>query len=142
MWAAGWEFSRPAQKPLLSRVKPRPGTKGPFVPGRGFTRDKSPPHIFPSSFALLLTLGFSSAPVLLPPPREPSTAAIDVAPPPSPDPTTPPAPLPPPTPFRPFPPAPPSSRRLVSPLRPSCSPHRASRAPPPSTSRRRPEPAP
>src|SRR6185437_1102523 len=79
MWAAGWEFFRPAQKPLLSRVKPRPGTKGPFVPGRGFTRDKRPPHIFPSSFAFLLTLGFSSAPVLLPPPREPSTAAIDVA---------------------------------------------------------------
>ena len=26
--------------PLLSRVKPRPGTKGPFVPGGGFTRDK------------------------------------------------------------------------------------------------------
>ena len=25
---------------LLSRVKPPPGTKGPFVPGRGFTRDK------------------------------------------------------------------------------------------------------
>ena len=25
---------------LLSRVNPRPGTKGPFVPGRGFTRDK------------------------------------------------------------------------------------------------------
>ena len=25
---------------LLSRVNPRPRTKGPFVPGRGFTRDK------------------------------------------------------------------------------------------------------
>ena len=25
---------------LLSRVKPPPGTKGPFVPGGGFTRDK------------------------------------------------------------------------------------------------------
>ena len=25
---------------LLSRVNPRPGTKGPFVPGRGFTRGK------------------------------------------------------------------------------------------------------
>ena len=25
---------------LLSRGKPRPGTKGPFVPGCGFTRDK------------------------------------------------------------------------------------------------------
>ena len=75
---------------LLSRVKPPPGTKGPFVPGRGFTRDKSPPHIFPSSFALLLTLGFSSAPVLLPPPREPSTAAIDVAAAQSPDLTPPP----------------------------------------------------
>ena len=25
---------------LLSRVKPQPGTKGPFVPGGGFTRDK------------------------------------------------------------------------------------------------------
>ena len=67
--------------------------KTPFVPGEATTRDKrtfcpgswlhpgqkAPPHIFPSSFALLLTLGFSSAPVLLPPPREPSTAAIDVA---------------------------------------------------------------
>jgi len=75
----------------LSRVKPPPGTKGPFVPGRGFTRDKRPPpHIFPSSFALLLTLGFSSAPVLLPPPREPSTAAIDVAAAQSPDLTPPP----------------------------------------------------
>ena len=30
-WAAGWEFSRPAQKPLLSRVKPPAGTKGPFI---------------------------------------------------------------------------------------------------------------
>ena len=28
---------------LLSRVKPPPGTRGPFVPGRGFTRDKRPP---------------------------------------------------------------------------------------------------
>ena len=28
---------------LLSRVEPRPGTKGPFVPGGGFTRDKRPP---------------------------------------------------------------------------------------------------
>ena len=28
---------------LLSRVKPPPGTKGPFVPGGGFTRDKRPP---------------------------------------------------------------------------------------------------
>ena len=28
---------------LLSRVKPRPGTKGPFVPGRGSTRDKRGP---------------------------------------------------------------------------------------------------
>ena len=26
--------------PLLSRMKPRPGTKDSFVPGRGFTRDK------------------------------------------------------------------------------------------------------
>ena len=74
-----------------------PGQKAPpFVPGETTTRDKrtfcpgswlhpgqkAPPHIFPSSFALLLTLGFSSAPVLLPPPREPSTAAIDVSPPP------------------------------------------------------------
>ena len=25
---------------FLSRVKPPPGTKGPFVPGGGFTRDK------------------------------------------------------------------------------------------------------
>ena len=24
----------------MSRVKPRPGTKGPFIPGRGFTQDK------------------------------------------------------------------------------------------------------
>ena len=81
---------------LLSRVKPPPGTKGPFVPGGGFTRDKRPPHIFPSSFALPLTLGFSSAPGaaapsgLLPPPREPSTAAIDVAAAQSPDLTLPP----------------------------------------------------
>src|SRR6185503_3083324 len=43
MWAAGWEFSRPAQKYLLSRVEPRPETKGPFVPGGGCTRDKRPP---------------------------------------------------------------------------------------------------
>ena len=28
---------------LLSRVEPRPGTKEPFVPGGGFTRDKRPP---------------------------------------------------------------------------------------------------
>ena len=28
------------KRPLLSRVKPPPGTKGPFVSGRGFTRDK------------------------------------------------------------------------------------------------------
>ena len=27
----------------MSRVKPPPGTKGPFVPGRGFIRDKRPP---------------------------------------------------------------------------------------------------
>src|SRR6185436_4654615 len=67
----------PGQKDLLSRVVASPGTKG-------------PPHIFPSSFALLLTLGFSSAPVLLPPPREPSTAAIDVAAAQSPDLTPPP----------------------------------------------------
>ena len=70
----------------------RPKTS--FVPGGGFTRDKSPPHIFPSSFALPLTLGFSSAPgataVLLAPPREPSTAAIDVAAAQSPDLTPPP----------------------------------------------------
>ena len=78
--------------------------KTPFVPGEATTRDKrtfcpgswlhpgqkAPPHIFPSSFALLLTLGFSSAPVLLPPPREPSTAAIDVAAAQSPDLTPPP----------------------------------------------------
>ena len=65
----------------MSRVVDSPGTKG-------------PPHIFPSSFALPLTLGFSSAPgaaaVLLPPPREPSTAAIDVAAAQSPDLTPPP----------------------------------------------------
>jgi hypothetical protein len=30
---------------LLSRVKPRTGTKGPFVPGRRSTQDKSPPYI-------------------------------------------------------------------------------------------------
>src|SRR6185437_4598373 len=48
----------PGQKVLLSRVVASPGTKGP-----------PPPYI---SFLLrpLLTLGFSSAPVLLPPPRE------------------------------------------------------------------------
>ena len=32
---------------LLSRVKPPPGTKGPFVPGGGFTRDKRPPPFVP-----------------------------------------------------------------------------------------------
>jgi hypothetical protein len=31
---------RDKSPPLLSRVKPPPGTKGPFVPGGGFTRDK------------------------------------------------------------------------------------------------------
>ena len=47
---------------LLSRVNQRPGTKGPFVPGGGFTRDKRLPIYFlpPSPFPL--TLGFSSAP--------------------------------------------------------------------------------
>ena len=39
------EFFRPAQKHLLSRVEPRPGTKGPFVPGGGCTRDKRPPFL-------------------------------------------------------------------------------------------------
>ena len=69
----------------MSRVNPPPGTKAPFVLGGGLTRDKRPPHIT-SSFALPLTLGFSSICAwcrrrpLLPPPREPSTAAaIDVA---------------------------------------------------------------
>ena len=71
--------------------------KTPFVPGESTTRDKrgfcpgwwlhpgqKAPHIT-SSFALPLTLGFSSICAwcrrrpLLPPPREPSTAAIDVA---------------------------------------------------------------
>ena len=85
--------------------------KTPFVPGEATTRDKrsfcpgwwlhpgqkAPPHIFPSSFALPLTLGFSSICAwcrrrpLLPPPREPSTAAaIDVAAAQSPDLTPPP----------------------------------------------------
>ena len=36
----GRGFTRDKRPPLLSRVKPPPGTKGPFVPGRGFTRDK------------------------------------------------------------------------------------------------------
>ena len=60
---------------LLSRVKPPPGTKGPFVPGGGFTRDKRPPHIFPSSLLrpspkhLFLLVPPPSVP-LLPPPRE------------------------------------------------------------------------
>ena len=83
--------------------------KTPFVPGESTTRDKSPfcpgwwlnpgqkaPHIT-SSFALPLTLGFSSICAwcrrrpLLPPPREPSTAAaIDVAAAQSPDLTPPP----------------------------------------------------
>ena len=87
----------PGQKGgLLSRVNPPPGTKAPFVPGGGLTRDKRPPHIT-SSFALPLTLGFSSICAwcrrrpLLPPPREPSTAAaIDVAAAQSPDLTPPP----------------------------------------------------
>ena len=70
--------------------------KTPFVPGESTTRDKRPPHIT-SSFALPLTLGFSSICAwcrrrpLLPPPREPSTAAaIDVAAAQSPDLTPPP----------------------------------------------------
>ena len=39
----GRGFTRDKRGGLLSRVNPRPGTKGPFVPGRGFTRDKRPP---------------------------------------------------------------------------------------------------
>ena len=38
----GWSHD-PGQKALLSRVEPQPGTKGPFVPGGAFTRDKKPP---------------------------------------------------------------------------------------------------
>ena len=36
----GRGFTRDKRGGLLSRVQPPPGTKGPFVPGRGSTRDK------------------------------------------------------------------------------------------------------
>ena len=42
----------------MSCVKPRPGTKSPFVPGRGFTRDKRrAPYICPLTSAFLQHLG-------------------------------------------------------------------------------------
>ena len=57
---------------LLSRVKPRPGTKGPFVPGGGFTRDKRPPsYICVRLVPLLPTLGFLIS-AASPPQRPPS----------------------------------------------------------------------
>ena len=74
-WGRGEEEGRYRGGGLLSRVEPRPGTKGPFVPGGGFTRDKRPPHIFPSSLLrpspkhLFLLVPPPSVP-LLPPPRE------------------------------------------------------------------------
>ena len=39
----GWWLHQGQKGGLLSRVNPPPGTKGDFVPGGGFTRDKRPP---------------------------------------------------------------------------------------------------
>jgi len=58
----------------LSRVEPRPGTKDPFVPGRGFTRDKRGLPIYvPSSSAFLQHLG-TVLDLLRRRPRAPSTS--------------------------------------------------------------------
>ena len=65
-------FSGPPKNTFLSRVQPPPGTKGPFVPGGGFTRDKrSPSYICLRLVPLLPTLGFLIS-AASPPPRPPS----------------------------------------------------------------------
>ena len=83
----GWEFSRPAQNHLLSRVKPPSGTKGPFVTSRGFTLDKRPPpYISPfpppssntwSVLDLRRAAAVSPAPIA-PPTPPPSPRSVDV----------------------------------------------------------------
>ena len=61
----------------MYRVKPPPGTKGPFVPGRGFTRDKRPPpYIYLPFLRLPPTLGqFLISASLVPPPSPAPTAS-------------------------------------------------------------------
>ena len=103
----------------MSRVEPRPGTKDPFVPGGGFTRDKRPPHIFPSFFALPINTWFLDLRLVPPPSPAPPHRA---------SPTSPSAVIP-------------SSAAAVDVLHPGPAPAaRAQRPRAPPTSRRRPEP--
>src|SRR6185437_16011224 len=76
-----------AQKPLLSRVKPPPGTKGSFVPGGGFTRDKrGASYIFaqppPSSNTHFLDLRRAAVVSPIAPPVPPPSPSAARAPPP------------------------------------------------------------